>query len=98
MTQEEKIILLQSLLRTLVYLPNNSGISVDDAAGILEDATKKDNEGKIDEYITILSETLEKIGLKMQDTNHRANKIYLTDMENLEKDSETSPNSLLTNF
>lgn len=99
MDKKEKIYLLQSLLRTLVYLPQESGLWVSDAEDIFDRISEQDDEDKLDTCIVTITETLEKIGFKIQGANSRMDKLILTEEEAFDKHNEIVPmNHLFSNF
>lgn len=99
MTKNEKIILIQSLLKSLVSLPNNSWLSILEAKNIFQNISITHNESIIDDYIVILTETLEKIWFKIKNVNNKVNKMIISDNEVFEKDLEQQDiNNLFSNF
>ena len=90
MTIEEKINLVWLLLKSLMNLPNNSWLTEKDAYNMFQ--TIMWNQEKIDEYIIILTSSLEKIGNKIKETNYSIDKMIIKDNEAFEKQQENVDN------
>lgn len=98
MSREEKINLIKELLKKLMFLPENSWLSELDAKEIF-DSILKLNDEDIDKSIILLTEALEKIWLKIKNTNNKVNKIIISDNEEFEKNEEQKElNNLFFNF
>lgn len=81
MTKEEKITLLWSLLHTIESISNNSDTPLIDADSMLAMITAWADEEQLDSCIVVVTETLEKIWIQIQNTKQEIQLLEINDME-----------------
>lgn len=98
MNRDEKIELIKKLLNSYVNLPYNSWLKSEEADDLFKMISASADE-KVDKYLNLLAETLEKIWQKINQTNLWVEKMINKDNENSEKENEENYiNNLFNNL